>query len=95
MVRGIQGSEVHFDFVGAAGTEKPPAVFACFPIDCHRILGEYRASVKEGAMMLAAPSSKRLAEAKLSSATGKSAAAPDPKRTRAPCWMDLPIEDSR
>lgn len=47
LVRGIQGSQVHFDFVcaacengrAAAGTEKPPGVVACFPINRHRILG--------------------------------------------------------
>src|SRR4029434_3346767 len=41
LVRGIQGSQVHFDFVGgtrengrtAAGTERPPGVVACFAID--------------------------------------------------------------
>src|SRR5919106_6819560 len=62
LVRGIQGSYVHFDFVcaasenrrAAAGTEKPPGVVACFAIDRHRILREHRGSVKEGPMMLAA-----------------------------------------
>src|SRR5579864_8858838 len=62
LVRGIQASQVHSDFVGpasenrrtAAGTEKPPAVVACFAIDRHRILREHRGSVKKGAMMLAA-----------------------------------------
>src|SRR5262245_12035003 len=62
LVRGIQRSEVHFDFVcaasengrAAAGTEKPPGVVACFAIDRHRILREHRRSVKKGAMMLAA-----------------------------------------
>src|SRR6266550_127419 len=62
LVRGIQGSQVHFDFVGsacengraAAGTEIPPGVVACFAIDRHRILREHRGSVKKGPMMLAA-----------------------------------------
>src|SRR6185312_16313703 len=62
LVRGIQGSEVHFDFVcaarengrAAAGTEKPPGVVACFAIDRHRILREHRGSVEKGPMMLAA-----------------------------------------
>src|SRR5688572_26133756 len=62
LVRGIERSEVHFDFVcgacengrAAAGTEKPPGVVACFAIDRHCILGEHGGSVKKGAMMLAA-----------------------------------------
>src|ERR1043165_5387237 len=62
LVRGVQGSKVHFDFVGAAcengraaaGTEKPPGVVAGFAIDRHRILREHRGSVKKGPMMLAA-----------------------------------------
>src|SRR5688572_27219048 len=62
LVRGIQGSQVHFDFVGdacesgraAAGAEKPPGVVACFAIDGHRILREHRVRVKKGPMMLAA-----------------------------------------
>src|SRR6266496_2909959 len=62
LVRGIQGSQVHFDFVGgarenrraAAGTEKPPGVVACFAVDRHCILREHRGSVKKGPMMLAA-----------------------------------------
>src|SRR5438874_4970126 len=62
LVRGIQGSQVHFDFVcgarengrAAAGTEKPPGVVACFAIDRHRILREHRGSVKKSPMMLAA-----------------------------------------
>src|SRR3979409_1664429 len=62
LVRGIQGSQVHFDFVcgarengrAAAGTEKPPGVVACFASDRHRILREHRGSVKKGPMMLAA-----------------------------------------
>src|SRR6202171_597363 len=62
LVRGIQGSQVHFDFVcgacengrAAAGTEKPPGVVACFAIDRHRILREHRGRVKKGPMMLAA-----------------------------------------
>src|SRR5438093_2374482 len=62
LVRCIQGSQVHFDFVGgarengrtAAGTEKPPGVIACFAIDRHRILREHRGSVKKGPMMFAA-----------------------------------------
>src|SRR3546814_20602025 len=45
LVGGIQGPQVHFDFVGAAsedggtaaGTEKPPGVVACFAVDRHRI----------------------------------------------------------
>src|SRR5450631_2463753 len=62
LVRGIQGSYVHFDFVcgacengrAAAETEKPPGVIACFAIDRHRILREHRGSVKKGPMMFAA-----------------------------------------
>src|SRR5438093_11794593 len=62
LVRCIQGSQVHFDFVGgarengraAAGTEKPPGVVACFAIDRHRILRKHRGSVKKGPVMLAA-----------------------------------------
>src|SRR5882724_9745856 len=62
LVRGVQGSQVHFDFVrgacengrAAAWTEKPPGVVACFAIDRHRILREHRGSVKKGPMMLAA-----------------------------------------
>src|SRR5437764_1312755 len=62
LVRGIERSQVHFDFVcgarengrAAAGTEKPPGVLACFAIDRHRILREYRGSVKKRPMMLAA-----------------------------------------
>src|SRR5205823_8260672 len=62
LVRGIERSQVHFDFVcgarengrAAAGTEKPPGVLACFAIDRDRILREYRGSVKKGPMMLAA-----------------------------------------
>src|SRR5690242_18767501 len=61
LVRGVQGSQVHFDFVGAAcengraaaGTEKPPGVVAGFAIDRHRILRKYRRRVKKGPMMLA------------------------------------------
>src|SRR5207249_128313 len=62
LVRGIQGSQVHFDFVGgacengraAAGTEKPPGVVACFAIDRHRILREHRGSGNKGPVMVAA-----------------------------------------
>jgi hypothetical protein len=62
LVGGIQGSEVHFDLVcgagengrAAAGTEEPPAVVARFAVDRHRILREYRGSVKKRPMMLAA-----------------------------------------
>ena len=62
MVRGIQGSQIDFDFVcaacenggAAAGAEKPPGVVACFAIDRHRILREHRGSVKKRPMMLAA-----------------------------------------
>src|SRR5690349_21156485 len=61
-VRGIQGSQVHFDFVRgpgengrpAAGTKKPPGVVACFTVDRHRIVRKHRRRVKEGPMMLAA-----------------------------------------
>jgi hypothetical protein len=61
LVRGIQGSQVHFDFVcaacenrrAAAGTKKPPGVVACFAIDRHCILRKHRRSVKKGPMMLA------------------------------------------
>ncbi|HPF27048.1 MAG TPA: hypothetical protein P5528_08660 [Steroidobacteraceae bacterium] len=62
LVRGIQGSQVDFDFVrrasengrAAAGTEKPPGILAQFAIDRHSILREYRGSVKKGPVMLAA-----------------------------------------
>jgi hypothetical protein len=62
LVRGIQGSQVYLDFVGAArenggaaaGTEKSPVVVACLALDRHRILREHRGSVEEGPMMLAA-----------------------------------------
>jgi hypothetical protein len=62
LVRGIQGPEVHFDFVvapaengrTAAGTEKPPGEIARFTLDRHRILREYRGSMKKSSMMLAA-----------------------------------------
>src|SRR5438552_9308821 len=62
LVRGIQGSQIHFDFVcaasengrAAAGTEKPPGVVVCFAVDRHRILREHRGSVKKRPMMLAA-----------------------------------------
>src|SRR5262245_8922019 len=62
LVRGIQGSQVHFDLVcgarengrAAAGTEKPPGVVACFASDRHCILREHRGSVKQGPMMLSA-----------------------------------------
>lgn len=62
LVRDIQGSQVHFDFVcaacenggAAAGTEKPPGVVACFALDRHRILREHRGGVKKRPMMLAA-----------------------------------------
>src|SRR3546814_17681250 len=53
LVGGIQGPQVHFDFVGAAsedggtaaGTEKPPGVVACFAVDRHRILREHRGQI--------------------------------------------------
>src|SRR5262252_6207457 len=62
LVRGIQGSQVHFDFVraarkdgrAAAGTEKPPGVVARLAGDRHRILREHRSGVKKGPVMLAA-----------------------------------------
>jgi hypothetical protein len=62
LVRGIQASQVHFDFVcaapehgrAAAGTEKPPGIVACFAVDGHRIPREHRGSVKKSAMMLTA-----------------------------------------
>src|SRR6185295_7532059 len=62
LIRSIQGSQVHFDFVcgarengrAAAGTEKPPGVVACFASDRHRILREHRGSMKKGPVMLAA-----------------------------------------
>src|SRR3546814_13804652 len=62
LVGGIQGPQVHFDFVGAAsedggtvaGTEKPPGVVACFAVDRHRILREHRGRVKPGPMLLVA-----------------------------------------
>src|SRR5438094_9807053 len=60
LVRGIQGSEVHFDFVcgacengrAAAGTEKPPGVVACFAIDRHSILWKHRGSEKMSTVIL-------------------------------------------
>src|SRR5213075_709052 len=62
LVRGIQRSQAHFDFVcgacengrAAPGTKKPPGVVACFAIDRHGILREHRGSVKKSPMMLAA-----------------------------------------
>src|SRR5881394_3919085 len=62
LVRRIQGSQVHFDFVcgasenggAAAGTEKPPGVVACFAFDRHRVVWEHRGRMKKGPMMLAA-----------------------------------------
>jgi len=62
LVRRIQGSQVHFDFVSgacenrraAAGAEKSPGVVASFAIDRHRILREDRGRVEKGPMMLAA-----------------------------------------
>ena len=62
LVGGIQGSQVHFDFVRAApengrsatGTEKTPGIVARFTIDLHGILRKHRRGVKKGAMMLAA-----------------------------------------
>ena len=62
LVGGVQGSQIHFDFVSAAcengraaaGTEKPPGIVACFAIDRHRILREDGRSGKKRPMMLAA-----------------------------------------
>src|SRR4029077_12563572 len=62
LVRRIQASQVHTDFVGpaskhlrtAAGAEKPPGVVAGFALDRHRILREHRGRVKQRPMMLAA-----------------------------------------
>ncbi len=62
LVRGIQGAQIHFDFVcaaskegrAAAGTEMPPGIVAGLALDRHRILKEYRGSVKQRPMMLAA-----------------------------------------
>src|SRR3546814_4015183 len=62
LVGGIQVSQVHFDFVAgacengraAAGTEMARGIFARLTFDRHRILREYRGSVKKGPMMLAA-----------------------------------------
>src|ERR1700681_1024286 len=62
LVRGIQGSQIHFDFVcaasengrAAAGTEKPPGVVACFAFDRHRAFREHSRRVKKRPMMLAA-----------------------------------------
>ena len=62
LVRGVQASQVDFDFVVAAsengraapGTEKPPGIFACLALDRHRILREDAGTVKKGPMMLAA-----------------------------------------
>src|SRR5262249_39123364 len=62
LVRGIQGPQVHLDFVSgarenrraAAGTEKPPGIVTCLTLDRHRILREYRGSGEKGAVMLTA-----------------------------------------
>src|SRR5262249_8572881 len=62
LVGGIQGSQVHFDLVrgarenggAAAGTEKPPGIVARLATDNHRILRQYRRSVEQGPVMLAA-----------------------------------------
>jgi hypothetical protein len=62
LVRGIQRSEVHLDFVCGAskdrrattGTEKPPGIVAGFAVDRHRIPREHGGCVKKGSMMLAA-----------------------------------------
>lgn len=62
LVRGIQGSQVHFDFVcgacengrAATGAEKPPGVIARFAIDRYRIQREHCGSVKKSPMMLTA-----------------------------------------
>jgi hypothetical protein len=62
LVRGVQTSYVDIDFIccaredgrAAAGTETPPSVVACLAVDRHRIVREYRGSVKERSMMLAA-----------------------------------------
>src|SRR5262249_24949382 len=61
LVRRIQRSQVHFDLVtgasengrAATGTEEPPGVVACFTLDRHSLLREYRGGVKRGPMMLA------------------------------------------
>src|SRR3546814_15679762 len=71
LVGGIQGPQVHFDFVGAAsedggtaaGTEKPPGVVACFAVDRHRTLREHRGRVKQGPMMLAAVETVKIGRA--------------------------------
>src|SRR3546814_16754400 len=62
LVGGIQGPQVHFDFVGAAseaggtaaGTEKPPGVVECFAVHRHSILRENTARVKLGPIILSA-----------------------------------------
>ena len=62
LVGSIQGSQVHFYFVGAAGengraaagAEMPPGIVACFALDRHRIQREYRGGVEQGSVVLAA-----------------------------------------
>src|SRR6185437_15170653 len=62
LVRRVQRSQVHFDFVrgsskngrAAARTKKPAGVVACLAFDRHRVLREHGGSVKERAVMLAA-----------------------------------------
>ena len=62
LVRGIQASQIHPDFIGgacengraAAGTEGPPGVVACFTLDRHGVLRKYRGSVEKGPVVLAA-----------------------------------------
>lgn len=62
LVRGIEGSEVHFDFIGAApenrrsaaGAEDPPRVVPGFTLDRHRVLREDSGRVEQRAMVLAA-----------------------------------------
>lgn len=61
LVGGVERSQVHFDFVGAArknrraaaGREKSPGLTACFAIDRHRVPREHCGGVEEGPMMLA------------------------------------------
>ena len=61
LVRGVQRTEVHFDFIGAAcehrrtavRTKMPSGVITGFALDRHGILMKYRTGVEQRAMMLA------------------------------------------
>ncbi|MNZ62758.1 hypothetical protein D3C78_808880 [compost metagenome] len=62
LIRGIQGSQVHFDFVvaagehrgAAAGTEMTAGVVLRLALDGHRILREYGRGVEQRTMMFSA-----------------------------------------